>query len=1111
MSLNRFACWKSPDANEILRTEALQGHESIFLAVHTPMQGFEVEKGTRSAWLEHRTERGFLDALNREGLKHVFAVVEGEPGAGKSHLIRWLKIQWQHQQDLVLLIQRAEGSLDGTLRQIRNELAGEFADHFTGLGEVQQSSLEGRAKDFLSKLANRMDRNSYERESELPTHHEFVEDKQFSRLLHHDQVRSHWGAPRRIMGVVSGEGERNSALADFRLQDIAELAALANDISEVGMRPIQLLRALGREAKRFQPLLEEGLTQQQIYAELGDEVRNSRILVEALNARLNSALQGLLGISLQGLKDLFRRVRRTLKQQGRRLVLLLEDITSFQGVDDQLIDVLVEQSETAQAHDICDLISVVGITPDYLNNHLRRLGNIQDRITFHIRLSTDNDGSFQEVSGVRTPEERLRFAATYLRAVRSGVQALEEWHSTDLDAPVPNACDRCPLREQCHHTFGAVELSSPRHGATQAVGLYPFTSEAINRIFLALHDPRADRNLKTPRGVLQQVLAPSLLKPEAVERGVFPPPDLEGAWLPDSDRLLLGRLHSMVQNLGGDEATRERLRRLIAWWGDRSEASTREDVEGHVRFAGVRKQVYETFELPWLGAAEALPPKDPPTLPAQTSRLSESTTTDLVEKTSGPSLDRDSDGGPRAPKTPTKSPPARKSLGRTDQAEFAQRSAELKNWQEMGRLDDGQWWDARAYELVESLPWRRLGISAYLQEKLFTQQTVALSGSGRTDSRHFVIPSESWVRDGLESHIQLRVAGDTVQDAEFHRRRVARFLRRLARLAQSRVAEVVPSGADGGRLWSVPATATQVLLARAWMRGTASPKDSTSRQWRAVVEKEAPAEASAKERVDSWTAIVQKTSGSHATVREALLHWVNLPQATKGPTAQNVTFLDAEEAAPALLRLVQSGRLDAFPPAVPRREQTAILERLADLAKEVQQRLPQVARRERERLLRLCDDINQACRGGSLPDYIGRVVQVLNSVTKVCPSVPPGAVNEWLKVRDGLRESGVLATNDERGQAVKELDDFLADAGDSDIRNLDGAELLAWAQKAPAKELGQLWELTRSIEASLEQIGRYAEELVLSSGTAGAATLTDVQQIGERLMALAQELEEAIR
>src|SRR5690606_6972993 len=66
------------------------------------------------------TESGLLETLSDSQRTHAFCVVQGDPGSGKSHLIRWLAVHWpKRQDDLVLLLQRADGSLQGALDQLR--------------------------------------------------------------------------------------------------------------------------------------------------------------------------------------------------------------------------------------------------------------------------------------------------------------------------------------------------------------------------------------------------------------------------------------------------------------------------------------------------------------------------------------------------------------------------------------------------------------------------------------------------------------------------------------------------------------------------------------------------------------------------------------------------------------------------------------------------------------------------------------------------------------------------------------------------------------------------------------------------------------------------------
>src|SRR3546814_5774009 len=87
-------------------------------------------------------------------LSHAFCVVQGEPGSGKSHLIRWLFVNWLQSDDIKLLLQRADGSLEGALRQLRERLPSEFQDLFDKLGLRHLATEHGRSNIFLAILSN---------------------------------------------------------------------------------------------------------------------------------------------------------------------------------------------------------------------------------------------------------------------------------------------------------------------------------------------------------------------------------------------------------------------------------------------------------------------------------------------------------------------------------------------------------------------------------------------------------------------------------------------------------------------------------------------------------------------------------------------------------------------------------------------------------------------------------------------------------------------------------------------------------------------------------------------------------------------------------------------
>ena len=93
------------------------------------------------------TDDALLADLSRPETRHAFCVIEGEPGAGKSHLIRWLQVKWTG-SDLVMLIERADGSLTGTLRQLRDQLGQKYAHLFANLAHSIEATFDGRVKIF---------------------------------------------------------------------------------------------------------------------------------------------------------------------------------------------------------------------------------------------------------------------------------------------------------------------------------------------------------------------------------------------------------------------------------------------------------------------------------------------------------------------------------------------------------------------------------------------------------------------------------------------------------------------------------------------------------------------------------------------------------------------------------------------------------------------------------------------------------------------------------------------------------------------------------------------------------------------------------------------------
>ncbi|RWX60158.1 hypothetical protein EN780_32745, partial [Mesorhizobium sp. M4B.F.Ca.ET.089.01.1.1] len=153
------ACWTEDRAHAVLRSVALANNEAEFLAVHQPIRDFQISTTTGDSM--EPTDEALLADLSNPETRYGFCIVEGEPGAGKSHLIRWLDVKW-NKDDLVMLIERADGSLIGTLRQLRSQLGERYAHLFENLAQSVEASFDGRVKLFHANLAASLSPNFFE-------------------------------------------------------------------------------------------------------------------------------------------------------------------------------------------------------------------------------------------------------------------------------------------------------------------------------------------------------------------------------------------------------------------------------------------------------------------------------------------------------------------------------------------------------------------------------------------------------------------------------------------------------------------------------------------------------------------------------------------------------------------------------------------------------------------------------------------------------------------------------------------------------------------------------------------------------------------------------------
>jgi hypothetical protein len=1101
MSAPVAACWRGDNARRIFVTEALEGVDSIFLATHSPIRGFEVG-GRDAAEIDGDDEQSVLDALSAKERGHAFCVVQGEPGSGKSHLIRWLSVNWPQGNDVKLLLRRADGSLDGALRQLKERLPPEFERLFDSLGQRQSANLKGRANVFAATLGVTLEPDHF---SKPVGFEKWCTEFAPADLIGFPEIRKAWKGPERILNLLEGAGgERNSASAAFDLFDIENLAdACARYLkpSAVDARARELARRLEREAETIRVYREKEWRAEEIAEdkEAAQFLGTSITLMQALNKRKNEAIRNVMGVSAEALKTLFRNVREALAGRGERLVLLLEDITSWEGLDDSLMDVLVDNAE-AHGGDggtkICPLISVVGVTPDFYD---RLPGNSRQRITHEIKLG-QSTGSLQDVATKRESVDRRAFVTRYLAAVRAGLPALESWREEQAASPgtpPPNACEGCERRPSCFATFGDED----------GVGLFPFTANALDRFFEALKENDNGQTWRTPRGLLQAVLNPNLTQPETIAEARFPGALIESKAIREdrrSDHVLSNRLERIISARIADPGEQARMRRLLAYWADPARAETTlEDEE--LAFAGARRSLFDAFGLEWLGADEptAESAQAAPFEPAVEIAGAEPAVPLLADEDEETDAQSESAvrnpfarAAPAAPRPPVNPRPPQRLAVKRGELETAQH--QLRNWVKGGAIANPSSWNKLLYELIRGLDPRRLGVSPYLFDRIVTGEMVKLEGSTTGSKNYLVVGAESWVRDGLEAYLSLRLDRSMSRgDAAFHRRNLAVMMRRLEKLAAAYVDSRMPKTEEGKR-WSPIAGLAQVLVARAWLRGAIAPEASVAGHMSALLSDEVEAASDPRARSAPWQDWLAATDKWHERLRIELRGMVSLAIADG---AGGAGLTDASELAGAIERMRATGQVDPVPAedgGLPE-----LMRRGRELAALWRDKRALVDRTEAQQLKNRSESLFALLRGRSVADHFARVDDVVTKVARALPEASSEGVQAW-KLNYARLKQRFETGADQR------LEQFLVSIDDEE----DGlppklAPRLGWMANAPAKDLSELLEFGNFGERLIAELLSHVRDCVREAS--GTGSLAEVKRIGAALKAASGNGEQQIK
>ena len=485
MTFERFVCWDRERVERVMRIDADSALPAVFMAVHTdePLR-FHRPEGRRSA-------REFLeDFLTASG--DVRAVVIGGSGSGKSHLVRWMELNIPpDRHDLhVVRVPRSGTSLRSIVRRLMEVLPTDVQDDYREkLVAAPDSPARFRELELrlLTEVALALERSEYK--SEIDAN---LATGMNAFFLDPEMRNHHTGQAGIIADLVKHiTGSLNREDRDTRRR-----------FEEVDLHLDSAMRKLDKFAAPTVTLLRILQSDPQL------RVR----AVALVNDQLDSAVSQTLGLSAGELTELLNGIRTHLRTLGKTLVMLIEDFVRTEGIDRALLDALIDSRD-----DLCDLRLLIAVTTGYYEREL--IETQKTRLNYIIDL--DRRPALDE-------GDRLApFVVRYLNALRVEEGDLARWYEESriggTTHPLPNACTGCQHRKPCHANFGSRSIEDAGD-----VGLYPFTSAALDNMVLRMRGDSPDGVAIDPRALLRDVLRPIVgdRRAQFLEEGSFPDPGL---------------------------------------------------------------------------------------------------------------------------------------------------------------------------------------------------------------------------------------------------------------------------------------------------------------------------------------------------------------------------------------------------------------------------------------------------------------------------------------------------------------------------------------------------------------------------------------------------------
>lgn len=542
--MNLMTYWPDKDAvTDCIKPEAEGAHDAVLLAVHQPSTlSYQINKEPKVATTEDDLYAYFTTSDLPMGV-HVVPIT-GESGVGKSHMVRMLAARLKSEDtDNKYVVIRIPKS--ASLRTVVELILAPLPEE--GYAEVKQAFKKAMAEvdlataviGFQAQLeialqdkAVQLDLEANQDLKNTLTKQKLGHARNLSRFMGDPVLVEHFRKnvfERIVQRALAGQTENAEAeritdftVADFDLPDSIDLSLAASTTANYYKAVLRTNGGAG--------------------IDVAVDLLNDKVVDQAIRQlfQLHEALGGMT------LQDVILEIRRLLLRDQRELVILVEDFKALTGIQETLLNILIQEGIRDNKQTYATMRSAIAVTDGYLVGQDTIATRAKRQWIVESHLSSDEE----------VLHRTKRLVASYLNAARWGYEALLQRYHEHAHAW---SSDEAWIGPFLDDDAAAEEISA--FGTIDGIPLFPFTELAIEGL-AHLRLKQHDRLVFTPRYVIDHILIDVLTRSRQpfIEQ-TFPPSTLIVS--PPS-----AEVAEWLATLNVSPDVRERYARLVTIWGN---------------------------------------------------------------------------------------------------------------------------------------------------------------------------------------------------------------------------------------------------------------------------------------------------------------------------------------------------------------------------------------------------------------------------------------------------------------------------------------------------------------------------------------------------------------